>query len=299
VEGLLNAASIPFQNLEACETDLKEAESDFVAGGAAMGQRKIGAALTYWASGLNHVAKSTQDCGLASELSFMEQEANLLGFGNITALGDAAQIIIHGADFYEDVYGAFEAFETHDYRTAGTDLGKVMQQLSEWTTGHACTSPICYVVMGMMQYLGDIEGDIKKCEGDLKQSWGNFTAAYQELKSTDLTLTSAQQYGSNADFAFVSSSNNIRAGIKDLGLALQNVASGVTDCHLAELADILAKLATELGIEPEIKWVEEVLKILINGVEIETEIGAACIDYSENNWIGFGYNVIELIKNLL
>jgi len=299
VEGLLSAASIPFQNLEACESDLKEAEADFVAGGAAMGQKKIGAALQYWASGLNHVAKSTQDCGLAAELSFMEQEANLLGFGNISALGDAAQIIIHGADFYEDVYAAFEAFETHDYRTAGTDLGKVMDQLAQWTTGHACTSPVCYVVMGMMQFLGDIEGDIKKCEGDLKQAWGNFSAAYGELKSADLTMSASQRYGSSADFAFVASSPNIKAGIKDLGLALESVASGVGDCHLAELADILAKVATELGIAPEVKWVEEVLKILVDGVEIENEIGSACIDYSEDNWIGVGYNIIELIKNLL
>merc|ERR1712166_694432 len=300
VEGLLNAAAIPFQSLEACEADLKEAEQDFTAGAAAMGQKQIGAAAKYWASALNHVAKSTQDCGLASELSFMEQEANLLGFGNITALGDAAQIIIHGADFYEDVYGAFEAFETHDYRTAGTDLGKVMDQLSQWTAGHACTSPVCYVVMGMMQFLGDIEGDIKSCEADLKHSWGNFSAAYQQLKSKDLSMMSpAQRFESNADFAFVSSSPNIKAGIQDLGYALESIASGVKDCHLADLAEILAKLATELGIEPEVKWVEGVLKILIDGVEIENEIGTACIDYSEDNWIGFGYNIIELIKNLL
>jgi len=300
VEGLLNAAAIPFQSLEACEADLKEAEQDFTAGAAAMGQKQIGAAAKYWASALNHVAKSTQDCGLASELSFMEQEANLLGFGNITALGDAAQIIIHGADFYEDVYGAFEAFETHDYRTAGTDLGKVMDQLSQWTAGHACTSPVCYVVMGMMQFLGDIEGDIKSCEADLKHSWGNFSAAYQQLKSKDLSMMSpAQRFESNSDFAFVSSSPNIKAGIQDLGYALESIASGVKDCHLADLAEILAKLATELGIEPEVKWVEEVLKILIDGVEIENEIGTACIDYSEDNWIGFGYNIIELIKNLL
>jgi hypothetical protein len=302
VEGLLNAAAIPFQDLLACEADLKQAEADFVAGGAAMGQKKVGAALQYWASGLNHVAKSTNDCGLAAELSYMEQEANLLGFGNITALGDAAQIIIHGADFYEDVYGAFEAFETHDYRTAGSELGKVMEQLSQWTTGHACTSPVCYVVMGMMQFLGDIEGDIKNCEGDLELAWGNLSAAYGEFKSSDITLSAAQRYGGSADFAFATgsmSTSNIKAGVKDLGYALESIASGVGDCHLAQLADILAKLATELGIAPEVKWVEEVLKILIDGVEIENEIGAACIDYSENNWIGFGYNIIELIKNLL
>jgi len=299
VEGLLNAAAIPFQNLEACETDLKEAESDFRAGASAMGQNQLAAALKFWASGLNHVAKSTSDCGLAAELSYMEQEANLLGFGNVTILGDTAQLIIHGADFYEALYGAFVAFETHDYRTAGADMGQVMNQLSQWTTKHACTAPVCYVVSGMMQFLGDIQGDIKSCEADLQHSWGNFSAAYSELKSTDADMTDQQKYMTNADFSFAVEAGSVKVGIRDLGMAVKSVSSSVGDCHLAELSEILEKLAVRLGIVPEVQWVEDALKILIDGVPIENEIGNACIDWSTDNWVGFGYNVIQLIKNLL
>ena len=39
--------------------------------------------------------------------------------------GAAAQVLIHGTDFYNELYGAFVAIEAHDYRTAGADLGKV------------------------------------------------------------------------------------------------------------------------------------------------------------------------------
>jgi hypothetical protein len=306
VEGLLNAAAIPFQNLEACEGDLKNAESDFVAGAASIGKKDISGALSYWAAGLNYVAKSTSDCGLASELKFMEQEANVLGFGNVSILGDAAQIIIHGSDFYEDVYAAFEAIEKHDYRTAGSEMGQIMNQLSQWTTGHSCTSPICYVVTGIMQYLGDIEGDIKNCKVDLEQSWGNFTAAYGQLHKSsalELTLSSraqrTQNYLSSRDFGFNTDPAHIKAGIRDIGFGFEDIAKSVSDCHLQELSEILASLAAKLGLTPEIQFLEDVLKILINGVEIENEIGSACVDWSNDNWVGFGYNVIALVKHLL
>jgi len=44
---------------------------------------------------------------------------------------------------------------------------------------------------------------------------------------------------------------------------------------------------------------EEGLKILIDGVHIETEIADALEDYAAHNWPGFGYNLIKLIKSLL
>ena len=49
----------------------------------------------------------------------------------------------------------------------------------------------------------------------------------------------------------------------------------------------------------QVAWVEEALKILIEGVEIEQEVGTACVDYSEGNWVGFGYNIAKLIKTLV
>ena len=30
--------------------------------------------------------------------------------------------------------------------------------------GHSCTSDMCYVVSGVMEFLGNIQGDIKNCE---------------------------------------------------------------------------------------------------------------------------------------
>jgi len=290
-EGLLQAAAIPFQNLESCETDLKLSEQSFTAGAAAIAQKNYKDALTYWATGLNDVAKGVQDCGLASELSFIEQEANTLGFGNITVLGEAASILVHGSDVYQEIFAAFEAFSSHDYRTAGSEIGQVMNQLSNWTTGHACTSNFCYVVTGMMQFMGNLQGDLRSCEADFEHGFHNFTNAFHKLRSSSST--------GGGDFHFQTDSSKIHDGIGDIGNGLKDLAKGVGDCHMAEFAKLLEELAVKFGLVPEVSWIEELLKILIDGVEIENELGDACLDYSQGNWVGFGYNIAKLIKTLV
>jgi hypothetical protein len=290
-EGLLNAAAIPFQNLETCETDLKLSEQSFTAGAASLAQKQYKDALVYWATGLNDIAKGVQDCGLASELSFIEQEANVLGFGNVTVLGEAATILVHGSDVYQELFAAVQAFSSHDYRTAGSEIGTVMNQLSNWTTGHSCTHDFCYVVTGIMQFMGDIEGDLKACEADFEHGFRNFTAAFEVLHSSSST--------GGSDFHFTTSSDKIHQGIGDIGNGLKDLAKGVGDCHMQQFAEILTALAVKLGVVPEVSWIEELLKIVIDGVQIENEVGDACLDYSQGNWVGFGYNIAKLTRTLL
>ena len=62
-----------------------------------------------------------------------------------------------------------------------------MNQLSNWTSHHACTSDFCYVVLGIFQYLGDIQGDIRNCEADFKLAFSNFSAAFSQLHVSAVT----------------------------------------------------------------------------------------------------------------
>jgi hypothetical protein len=55
----------------------------------------------------------------------------------------------------------------------------------------------------------------------------------------------------------------------------------------------------KLGLVPEVSFIEEVLHILIDGVQIENEIGDACEDYADQNWPGFGYNLAKLVETLV
>ena len=77
------------------------------------------------------------------------------------------------------------------------------------------------------------------------------------------------------------------------------VSAGVVDCDLEDLAKILESLAVKLGIAPEIQVVDDMLKIIIEGAEIEREIGDAFVDFSNKDWPGFGNNIIKLVKTLL
>ena len=81
----------------------------------------------------------------SQQLNYMEQEAKVLGFGSATMLGEVAKILVHGSDFYEELYGAAQDFENHDFRAAGKKVTKVMNDLSEWTKGHLCTSRMLLV----------------------------------------------------------------------------------------------------------------------------------------------------------
>ena len=82
-------------------------------------------AVNSWADALNTVATSVSACGVEDETKYFQQEANLLGFANISAaIGKDMQILLHGVDFYEELYAALKDIEQHDYRGAGGNLQK-------------------------------------------------------------------------------------------------------------------------------------------------------------------------------
>jgi len=203
-------------------------------------------------------------------------------------IGGVVQVLVHGSDFYEEIYQAAQDFANHDYRKAGGEFTKVMNQLSEWTTGHLCTSPACYIVSGALQYLSDLEDDAKQCASDFKGMYNDFKSAGHEFIDQ-----------SKSGFHFTKNTTLIKSGLKDIGRGINELANSVSDCHMAELAEILAKLAEELGLEAEVKWIEELLKILIKGVEVERDVANAFEDFADENWPGFGYNVVKLVKILL
>ena len=203
-------------------------------------------------------------------------------------MGTDFAIVVHGIDFYKELYAAVKDMKNHDYRGAGGNLKKVMDQLSEWTKKHACTSDFCYIVVGVFTFLGDMKGSVKTCEADFKNAFGDFKSAWMNFADRRHNL-----------FHWKENEDDIRKGVKDIGDGMKLVAKGVSDCHIEEIADILSKLAIKLGIVPEVGWIEEALHIVIEGVKIENEIGDACDDFGNKNWVGFGFNVARLVKTLV
>ena len=134
-----------------------------------------------------------------------------------------------------------------------------------------------------------MKGSVKECEHDFEEAWVDFKYAHHNFSESH----------ENIIFHYKHDKHAIQGGMKALGEGMKDVAKGVTDCHIEEFAEILEKLATRLGIAPEISFFEELLHIIVNGVKIENEIGDACTDFGNDNWPGFGFNIARLAKTLL
>lgn len=213
-----------------------------------------------------------------------------MGFGNVTSKINADMaILVHGFDFFADFKKAVEEMKAHDFRSAGETMQTVMDTLYQWSGKHVCTGDHCYIVVGILQFMGDIQGSLQECESDFKSAFNDFHLAASNFSDSH----------ENRFFHWNHDKTAIKMGLHSLGDGMHLVSKGVSDCHIQEFADLLEALAVKLGVAPEISWIEELLHILINGVNIEDEIGTALDDWADNNWPGFGYNLAKLIKTLL
>jgi hypothetical protein len=198
VEGILSSAGIVLKDLKDCKADLDTAITGFNQGAKQFENHGYSAAVKSWASALNTVSKAVTDCGLKEEMGYIEQEANVMGFANITdsKVARDINILIHGADFYEDLYASLKDIKSHDYRAMGGDLHKVMHELSQWTGKHSCSSDFCYIVVGIIEFIGDAGGDLKQCQADFKAAKTDFkTGNYEPLLILRFVYTSILSYG--------------------------------------------------------------------------------------------------------
>jgi len=296
VEGLLNAAGIAFKDLKICESDLKSAINGYTQGAQFFEQRNYKSALKTWATALSQTSAAIGDCGLKDELGYIQQEANLLGYANVTmhtGIVDKVErdfaVLMHGFDYVGDLTSVYEDIRKHDYNSAGADLHSVVSDMASWTGKFACTSDLCYTIMGVITFLGDMSGSIKTCENDFKTAWTDFGQGVADFHDSHHSIV----------FHFKHDKSEIKAGLKAFGDGFHKISAAVGDCHLQEFAELLEKLAIKLGIAPEISFFEELLHVLIEGKKIEDEIGDACDAFASKNYPGFGFNLARLIKTLL
>lgn len=299
VEGFLQGTDKVFTTLQTCEDDLKIVEDDFVKAWSEFKNKDYKHGVKDLSAALQELKKalSSDDCGLGDTFSWLDHDADTF------SLSTGADIIVHGVEFSFEVDAFMTDYEKHDYRAAGGDLNDIMKSISQWSEEHSCEKVSCYVVEGIMQAEEILEGNIKQCELDFERAWSNFTAAVRVFEKTStlakVTLEIAKDIGDENPVLLENSlSKEIEESVRDIGYGLEDVAKGVGDCHLEELAELLAKLATELAF-PEVMWVAEVLHILINGSEIANDIGEACVDFGDENFVSFGSDLAKLIKVLL
>eukprot|EP00941_MAST-03F_sp_MAST-3F-sp1_P005711 g5711.t1 len=294
VKGILDTVGIAMEDLSACEDSLKLAEDDFTNGAQLWKSKDHRNALSSFSKGISQVAKLIQKCGVDKELTTLINSAHSLGLSNVaTKKADGTiAVLVHGVDLVKDIDGAVESFLAKDYGTTGKSLGKALDMISKWTSGHSCTSSVCYMVEGVFQAMSIVEGSVKTCENDLQHSWGNFTTAFTEFADSKESLFHWATHRKDP-------SSYISKGVMDLSNGFHLMAAAVKDCEVVELAELLEKLGAKLSLTPEVSVIEETVKIVLHGVEITEEISASCSDFANQNWVGFGYELAKLIKDLL
>lgn len=287
LEGIMQGAGMVLIGLEDCEKDLRKAEESFTAGTHSWAEGDLRTGVKYWASALHAVSLGVSDCGIKS-LSYYAQESNVLGLANVTAVGATVNVLVHGTDFYAALYGSLEDIGHHDYRAAGAKMGTVLSEMNNWTQGSLCSSGACYIVNGAMQYLGDLEGDARRCKADIVEASKNFFTAVELIVNTTVST-----------FRFSNRTGSLKEGIQHMGKGMHALADAVRACDLAVFANMFEKLALKFGLQAHIGWVGTLLHILIDGVDIMMEMADACQDYIQRNWPSFGYNLAKLSRKLL
>jgi hypothetical protein len=315
LEGICEGAAIVMKNLKVCEAELGQAEDELVGGFKLFQQGDRQEGVLEMSKGMRQIGTAITDCGLEEELDFIKHEAEVFG---LATAGDGLSILVHGFELYDDVYDTVDEVTKSDWRAAGLSIHKILDELNGWTSDNMCDNTWCYVVEGMMEAEQIIEGDIKQCESDFENAWTEFTNAYNlfENKMEEVRMVqgylSGQEEGVSAEMRRKLQNlsdeeiedlksgiaDSIKEAIKDIGLGLEDVAKGVDDCHLDDFAELLTKLAAELAV-PEVSWIAEVLHIVVHGAEIVEEIGEACEDFGDSNYVRFGFDIAKLIKVLL
>jgi hypothetical protein len=290
MEGIFQAADLVIADLQPCILDLRLAELDFNNGTMLWGQNRHRDAINFWSAGLAHIAKAVSDCGLSTELTYIMQEANVLSLANVVPNGNISSIMVHGYDMWTNMDAAFQSIARQDYRTAGSEFQAAVSNLFNWTTSSLCpTNPTnaCYIFNGMMQFINStLQAEFRQCKVDFQAMESDFKLAFHAFIDNNST-------------GFSANTAKIAQGVANISKGLEELGAAITDCHLEEFVAILALLAGKLSLAPEITIMEDLLKILIEGIPIEKEIATATEDFATQNWPGVGYNLIKLIETLL
>jgi hypothetical protein len=253
IEGLLQETSIVLSDLGMCSTELQTSVNDIEAALADFKAKNYKQGITDLANGLHLLANGVRDCHLDELADVIVAQASKLGLADVQVLDTIVHVLVEGADVYNDVYEAANAYEAGDYASAGRALSALLQD----TKLASCKTPICEILTAAIQAISTIAPDLEACESDLEAAYADFEMIGTSIKAGD----------------------NMGA-LKALSRGLEEVAVGVKPCNLANEGVILANVAQELGFNSISKDISGVITIVVAGADIYDNLFQAgnCIE---------------------
>lgn len=232
--------------------------------------RNFEAALQDLSSGLDAIANGLSSCQLDALASLVSAEAKLIGLGNVTFLSQGVQILINGAEVYDDVDQVIADVATGKFGNAGAALGDLLLKVR----GLSCTSTVCSLLDGLLQQLSIVAQDWGQCSADVSAAEAQFSAAFDQMRSGDFESA----VGSFAD-------------------ALDQLSEAITDCDVKDLATILSNEAQLLHIG-HVQVIDDAVFILSLGANLYEDMYDASVKAEGGDWRSAGIDLGKFIVKL-
>eukprot|EP01028_Stygiella_incarcerata_P012108 TRINITY_DN7281_c0_g1_i1.p1 TRINITY_DN7281_c0_g1~~TRINITY_DN7281_c0_g1_i1.p1 ORF type:complete len:881 (-),score=238.83 TRINITY_DN7281_c0_g1_i1:139-2781(-) len=274
IDGILEALQYVSQDFGACKGDMDDAYSQLENAISYFESEQYEECLSALGDALEGLAEAISSCDVQDLGKVLQDLATQLHMGNVKIIGEAVRILVGGADLYEQLYQSVEDFKGKDYRQFGIDFGKFLLQVAKMRSKYGCASPFCLILEGVIEVL-QVETSLAECKSDIESSWGDFENCVSEFKG-----------------------GHVKTALHDLAEGLHEFAEGVDDCKVAQVAEIIEKLAEKLGLG-EFYWLEEAVKIIIDGADIYDDVYNSVEAWESRDFVVFGFDLAKLVIKLI
>lgn len=192
----------------------------------------------------------------------------------------AEDLIVNGVQIYKDINAAQQAYQSLAWESFGYDVGHALAEVFIGSSVIVKTPKTYLLQLSEVEqiFLGVLEGIGAEA---------NLTDVVPCIKdASSVSSLLAQAIG---DFA-AKDEDHVKAGLKLLGEALQELPDAMTACQAAvQEAETLYNMLKNFQNPTSFAW--HVAKdLIVNGVQIYDDISAAVNAYDAQSWESFGYD---------
>lgn len=238
------------------------------------------------------ISAGVQQCGLTNLVKQLAQVVEQLKSGPEGIIkivgGEILRIFHNGKEITGDIKGGVEAFENHDYSTAGLKFGEVAGLLLPTASG-MLTSPLTPAVQFMEGFALGFEteiGNVAQCLQDGEQLVSDFSDFYESLDKGFQDRSAKELYD----------------GLKEIPVVAKEISLAVQQCGFVQLAQRIAQVVQEFKKGPEGVFhivINEVVSILHNEKDLSADIQQGLAAFKRQDYTTCGVKVGQLIGILL
>eukprot|EP00708_Paratrimastix_pyriformis_P002054 GAFH01000792.1.p2 GENE.GAFH01000792.1~~GAFH01000792.1.p2 ORF type:complete len:893 (-),score=505.86 GAFH01000792.1:264-2867(-) len=270
IQGLLQGLGFSI-DLNMCLTDVDQAIALAQKASTEYQSRQYQKAVFDFADALDITGKALSACQLQGVAQLIEGVAKDLHLANITVLSQGVQILVNGANIYDDLLTIAKSISSQDYTNFGVAVSDLLMKLQ----AASCNTPTCIIVEGLLKAFGQVLPHMKQCTADIDSAW--------------------QQLGT---FLYDMQKKNTKDAVVQLSQALYTISNAVDDCGLPDLGRLISDEAKKLGLADVVVISDQVVKVLVNGVDVYQNLYQLSQDITTKNYRDMGVRLATLVTEI-